>query len=58
MFLPYPDHPKFILMSGGTIMFPETYDIAFTSSAAGYGIKSYLFDFDTGDFIIRDGKPV
>ncbi len=45
-------------MSGGTIMFPETYDIAFTSSAAGYGIKSYLFDFDTGDFIIRDGKPV
>lgn len=39
-------------------MFPETYDIAFSSSVDSYGTKSYLFDFDTGDFIVRDGKLI
>ena len=39
-------------------MFPETNDIAFSSSSDSFGTRSYLFDFDTGDFIVRDGKLV
>ncbi|MBQ7574390.1 MAG: DUF2634 domain-containing protein [Clostridia bacterium] len=39
-------------------MFPETNDIAFTSSADSFGTKSYLFDFNTGDFVVRDGKLI
>ena len=39
-------------------MFPETNDIAFSSSADSLGTKSYLFDFDTGDFVVRDGKLI
>ena len=39
-------------------MFPETKDIAFASSVDSYGTKSYLFDFSTGDFIVRDGKLI
>ncbi|MCR4719775.1 MAG: DUF2634 domain-containing protein [Firmicutes bacterium] len=39
-------------------MFPETNDISFSSASDSYGTKSYLFDFDTGDFVVRDGKLV
>lgn len=37
-------------------MFPKTNNITFTSTFAVSGTKSYLFDFDTGDFVVRDGK--
>ena len=39
-------------------MFPETNDISFSSASDSYGTKSYLFDFDTGEFVVRDGKLV
>ena len=39
-------------------MFPETKEISFASSSGSYGTKSYLFDFDTGDFIVLDGKLI
>ena len=39
-------------------MFPETKEISFASSAESLGTKSYLFDFDTGDFVVRDGKLI
>ena len=39
-------------------MFPETKEISFASSSGSFGTKSYLFDFDIGDFIVRDGKLI
>lgn len=39
-------------------MFPETKEISFASSSDSYGTKSFLFDFDTGDFNVRDGKLI
>jgi len=39
-------------------MFPETKEISFASSSDSFGTKSYLFDFSTGDFVVRDGKLV
>ena len=39
-------------------MFPETKEISFASSSGSYGTKSFLFDFDTGDFVVRDGKLI
>lgn len=39
-------------------MFPETREISFASSSGSYGTKSFLFDFDTGDFVVRDGKLI
>ena len=42
------------------MMFPETNDstVAKTETVASNGTKTYLFDFDRGDFVIRDGKLV
>ena len=39
-------------------MFPETNDISFSSASDNLGTRSYLFDFDMGDFVVRDGKLV
>ena len=41
-------------------MFPETNDstVAKTETVDSNGTKTYLFDFDRGDFVIRDGKLV
>lgn len=39
-------------------MFPETKEISFASSSESLGTKSYLFDFDTDDFVVRDGKLI
>ena len=39
-------------------MFPETKDISFSSASETFGTRAYLFDFETGDFIVRDGKLV
>lgn len=39
-------------------MFPETNDISFSSTSDILGTRSYLYDFDTGDFVVRDGKLV
>ena len=42
------------------MMFPETNDstVAKTETVASNGTKTYLFDFDKGDFVVRDGKLV
>lgn len=41
-------------------MFPISQAVSVTQSAAetSSGTKSYLFDFDEGDFVVRDGKLV
>jgi hypothetical protein len=39
-------------------MFPDTKDISFSSVSDTLGTRAYLFDFDTGDFVVRDGKLV
>ena len=40
-------------------MFPNSTDIMISNeNKASNGTKSYLFDFDSGDFIVRDGKLV
>ena len=41
-------------------MFPKTDSapVADTSLGSSGGIKTYLFDFETGEFVIRDGKMV
>ena len=41
-------------------MFPETNDstVAKIETVASGGTKTYLFDFDKGDFVVRDGKLV
>lgn len=38
-------------------MFPNSTDITLDNeSDTSNGTKSYLFDFDSGDFVVRDGK--
>ncbi len=40
-------------------MFPNSTDITLDNkSDTSSGTKSYLFDFTTGDFIVRDGKII
>ena len=40
-------------------MFPNSTDIMISNeNKASNGIKSYLFDFDSDDFVVRDGKLV
>ncbi len=41
-------------------MFPKTDSapVADTSLGSSGGTKTYLFDFETGEFVIRDGKMV
>lgn len=40
-------------------MFPNSTDITINNeSNTSSGTKSYLFDFTTGDFIVRDGKLI
>lgn len=40
-------------------MFPNSTDIMLDNkSDTSSGTKSYLFDFTTGDFVVRDGKPI
>ena len=40
-------------------MFPNSTDIMIPNeNKASNGTKSYLFDFDSGDFVVRDGKLV
>ena len=40
-------------------MFPNSTDIMIPNeNIASNGTKSYLFDFDSGDFVVRDGKLV
>ena len=41
-------------------MFPEvnTSAISQAPSSALVGTKTYLFDFDTGDFVVKDGKLI
>lgn len=40
-------------------MFPNSTDITIDNkSDTSSGTKSYLFDFTTGDFIVRDGKLI
>ena len=40
-------------------MFPNSTDIMISNeNKASYGTKSYHFDFDSDDFVVRDGKLV
>ena len=40
-------------------MFPQTEVVTTTQSVSeNIGTKTYLFDFDKGDFVVRDGKLV
>ncbi len=40
-------------------MFPNSTDITINNeSNTSSGTKSYLFDFTTGDFVVRDGKLI
>lgn len=40
-------------------MFPNSTDIMISNeNKASSGVKSYLFDFDSGDFVVRDGKLI
>ena len=40
-------------------MFPNSTDVMFDNkSDISSGTKSYLFDFTTGDFVVRDGKLI
>ena len=40
-------------------MFPSSTDIAIDNkSDTSSGTKSYLFDFENGDFVVRDGKLI
>ena len=40
-------------------MFPNSTDITLDNkSDTSSGTKSYLFDFTTGDFVVRDGKLI
>lgn len=40
-------------------MFPNSTDIAIDNkSDTSSGTKSYMFDFTTGDFVVRDGKLI
>ena len=42
------------------MMFPETHNstVPNNDTVVSNGTKTYLFDFDRGDFVIRDGKLV
>ena len=42
------------------MMFPKTNDstVAKNETVSSNGTKTYLFDFDKGDFVVRDGKLV
>ena len=42
------------------MMFPETQNstVAKNETVSSNGTKTYLFDFDKGDFVVRDGKLV
>ena len=40
-------------------MFPNSTDITLNNETKlSSGTKSYLFDFDSGDFVVRDGKLI
>ena len=39
-------------------MFPETDEISITTNSDSFGTHSFLFDFDLGDFVVRDGKLI
>lgn len=40
-------------------MFPNSTDIMISNeNKASNGTKSYLFDFENGDFVVRDGKLI
>ena len=40
-------------------MFPNSTDIMIPNeNIASSGTKSYLFDYDSGDFVVRDGKLI
>ena len=40
-------------------MFPNSTDITLDNKTqTSSGTKSYLFDFTTGDFVVRDGKLI
>ena len=40
-------------------MFPNSTDVMLDNkSDISSGTKSYLFDFTTGDFVVRDGKII
>lgn len=40
-------------------MFPNSTGVTLNNETkSSSGVKSYLFDFDSGDFIVRDGKLV
>ena len=40
-------------------MFPTSTDVTLNNETkSSSGTKSYLFDFDSGDFVVRDGKLV
>ena len=40
-------------------MFPNSTDVTLNNETkSSNGTKSYLFDFDSGDFVVRDGKLV
>ena len=42
------------------MMFPETHNstVPNNDTVVSNGTKTYLFDFDKGDFVVRDGKLV
>ena len=39
-------------------MFPETDEISIATASDSFGTRSFLFDFDLGDFVVRDGKLI
>ena len=40
-------------------MFPHSTDITLDGETkSSSGTKSYIFDFTTGDFVVRDGKLI
>lgn len=43
---------------GGEIVFPETDEISIATASDSFGTRSFLFDFDLGDFVVRDGKLI
>ena len=39
-------------------MFPETNENSIVIASDSFGTRSFLFDFNLGDFVVRDGKLV
>ena len=39
-------------------MFPETNENSIVIASDSFGTRSFLFDFDLGDFVVRDGKLI